>query len=278
MPRRPHGARTIGRTWTYVTPADWRDISAALKEEFPAIRFVHNPSFANIDRDEAESALLRLRPDWKKDRWPWPAENSDHVVVADPQPAWRVDYCDAVEADPDNCSTYGRGWTSVWLEPLGWKPIWGIRSDSAEPDLTNAPALRFIVRRCWFRGDNGSSYDPIFAGRESEIVHLDDASWNGSFLPGEIANRKFLSRARRIFDRFTTNALAWVDRKTHRVMHRVPKGSMERIGFHALEWARVHPGHQLGGENGNRDYLKPIDWEPPTNRTSAEAASKPELS
>ena len=36
--------------------------------------------------------------------------------------------------------------------------------------------------------------------------------------------------------------------------------TMDRVGFHALEWARAHPGHRIGDDIGDRSYIKPIDW------------------
>lgn len=260
MARNPYKQRTIGRTDIFVTPADWRDISASLKEEFPAMRFVHDPSFKNIDREDFERVLHRMRPGWTIPHWNAPREE----VVAEPQPSWRVRYCEAIEADPDGGGAFTRGWTYAWIEPKRWKPIWGIDLFLGEPTLMNTPRrFYFMIRHgdFWLKGSH-ASHDAICAQTDDQIVYLRDSSWNGAYCPGEDAERKFLSRVRRIFDRFTTNALALVDYATGEVISRSKSGSMERVGLHALAWARAHPGHRIGDGRDDRNYFKPIDWEP----------------
>lgn len=258
MRRDVYRQRTVGRTNVYATPADWRDISAALKSAFPAIRFVHEPSFKNIDRDEFERALQRVRPGWTEPRWGEPRE----TVAIEPQPSWQVRYCDTIEPDPDSGRPLYDGNSYTWIEPRHWKPIWGIDLSWRRPTIMNRPqSLYLMIRhgRSWMR-KKGSSYEPICAQADTDIVYLGSCNWNGAYCPGEDAQRRNLWTVRRIFDRFTTNALARVDYETGKVISRDAKGGIERVGFHALEWARAHPGHRIGDDIGDRSYIKPIEW------------------
>lgn len=258
MRRDVYRQRTVGRTNVYVTPADWRDISAALKSAFPAIRFVHAPSFKNIDWDEFKLALQRVRPGWTEPHWSAPRE----IVAIEPQPSWQVRYCDAIEPDPDNGVPLYEGNSYAWIEPKRWKPIWGIDLCFGTPTIMNRPrSLYLMIRHGRFSArKKRASYEPIFAQADADIAYLGDCNWNGAYCPGENAERRNLWRVRRIFDRFTTNALARVDYETGKVISRDERGGIERVGFHALEWVRAHPGHRIGDDTGDRSYIKPIDW------------------
>ena len=82
-------------------------------------------------------------------------------------------------------------------------------------------------------------------------------SWAGGYYPWEDEKIDFLKRARRIFQRITTNKYSIVDWQTLSVIERVQKGGVFWIGRGALDWARAHRNHFLSRE------FKPIDWNPP---------------
>ncbi len=86
---------------------------------------------------------------------------------------------------------------------------------------------------------------------------MDDGRWVGGFYPWQEDRQRFLKRARRIFERVTTNQYSVVDPETLEVERRSFKGDVIRIGAGALAWARAHPRHFLYRS------MKPIDWNPP---------------
>lgn len=261
MPSRSGGTRFIGHQYVYFTPDDWRDVSVALKTKFPAIRFSHCPSFANVDRAEAEQLLRTVRPRWFRPRsldeyYAIPEEDRSGSFVPDRQPNWPIRYTDVIEADPSD------SWTRAWIEPPGWSPVWRIGLSKAEPGLVNPPSLNFHISHSLFINKKAHTRTLRNSHDDREPIRMIEGAWHGSCLPWEDDVRRFLGQVRRIVAKHSTNDYAWVHYERHVVVGYGGLGAMDRIGFHALDWARAHPDHWIGG-NSDRNYMKPRDWEPP---------------
>jgi len=255
MPHRSDGTRFIGHHFTYFTPADWQDVSVALKKKIPGIRFSSNPGFSSIDRKEAFSLVRRELPAWEPHMYPCPYDRAGITsITPEPQPLWRVDYRDVIEAAPDD------RWTMAWIEPSGWAPFWKISVHDGKPYIANRPSLSFTVKHGSFINKKASTDTPRDARFDGTWVRLIDGAWQGSYLPFEDDLRLLLGQFRRIVIKHSTNTFSWVHYATHAVEERSPPGTMERVGFHALEWARAHPDHWIGGSS-DRNYIKPADWE-----------------
>lgn len=260
MPRRPDGTRFIGHQYVFFTPDDWRDVSIALKKKFPAIRFSYSPNFANIDRADAERLLRTVRPRWFPPRsmdeyYAIPVEDRSASFVPERQPNWSVPYTDIIEADRSE------HWTRAWLEPPGWSPVWRIGLSDAKPTIDNPPSLSFHIRHAHFINKKGHTRLPRDSRDDQAPIRMTGGWWEGTYLPWEGDVRRFLGQVRRIVAKHSTNDYAWVHYERHVVVGYGGLGAMDRIGFHALDWARAHPDHWIGG-NSDRNYIKPKDWVP----------------
>ncbi len=244
----PRAYGFIGKQLVLLAPTDLREFSVALRREFPEIRFYVFRRRGEIGRIDSFGP-----PTSPPDATATRIQAVPEEAVQDPLTPTRLVYFDTLA----ECDDWGE--CNVELMPPDWTPNWERSSDGKWLTTNHGswPGFHFLYSKFRSNRRRGVFRTELHAGSDDEEIVMDDGSWAGGFYPWEDDRQRFLKRARRIFERMTTNQYSIVDRDTFVVKDRIFKGSDIRIGAGALAWARAHPRHFLYRS------MKPIDWSPP---------------
>ncbi len=240
--------RFIGKQGILLAPSDLREFSAALRREFPHMFFFVFHERGEIGRTDSFGPVT-APPDATAIR----IEAVPEEIAEDPLTPTRMVFFDSLA----DCDSWGA--CEGAIIPEDWIPKWE-RTSEGRWIITNyldTPRFRMVFPHFLSSSRRGVFRTELHAQADNEQIRLEYGLWAGGYYSWEDEKIKVLKRARRIFERMTTNKYAIVDRNTLAVQERVEKGGIFWIGHGALEWARAHPRHFL------HERYKPVDWNPP---------------
>ena len=202
-------------------PADEDDFSAALRAEFPNIRFVRRDYW---ERRRADGKALPMEP-----------------------PELELKYFNSLSCAEEIYYT-------AWLEPDGWEPEWyeHVLADGPLLDVTgrlwpwiyllrNEPTLQFEFHTSRIFEE---PYPKVLAPELAAplMSYVAGGGISGVYLRDDVEHKRFLGRVWRILNRLTTNRLMLYNMRTRKpVEPREPeKGLDVWAGHHAVAWCRAN--------------------------------------
>jgi hypothetical protein len=226
-------------------PADAASFSDQLKAAFPAIRFVsvdYWQHFVDQQRWEAECREHRRRAKLGLPN----IELRRHMRDPTGEP---LHYWGSL-ADPAERRFY------VWVEPAGWRPVWGPANEDGVRYIENTPRLWFEFRRSQFQHNwpRGVWYNvelPHASRRDCLVLSGPQFTirWNPSEPEAEAFGKKVYNILRKLtaceFKVFEPESRRAYDAKTWRMQKQC------LAGHHALAWSLKR----------RHNYLKCENWE-----------------
>lgn len=236
-----------------MTRADLAEFSDALRAAFPAIRFVPThywKPFVDLKRYQADCREYerRLRLDLPR--------TSARIHMRDPT-GEPLHYLDSL-VDPAESFFY------AWIEPPGWRPVWGPEDHIGVRRIENTPRLWFELTRSAYvakRGNFWRRHDTmpdLLNARET--IQLDGYGFEVRWNPSEPEAEAFGKKVFNILRRLTVSRFVEVDHKDRRAFWRDARNMPWRClaGRHAVAWALERRHNYFKNTGG--PLLKPANY------------------
>ncbi|HEY7610278.1 MAG TPA: hypothetical protein VIF14_13675 [Alphaproteobacteria bacterium] len=248
-------------------PADVAAFSDGLKAAFPAIRFVSLDYWQHfVDQPRWEADCIESR---RREKLGLP-EIELRRHMRDPT-GESLHYWDSL-ADPAETRFY------VWIEPPGWRPVWGPEDDYGLRYIETIPRLRFEFRRCHFQlGWPRGSWDDVepmpTSGRHTLVLQGYQflVRWNPREPEAEAFGKKVYNILRKLtaceFKVFEPDSRRAYDDKTWRMQKQC------LAGRHALAWSLMRRHNYLKCDNW-ANLLKSADYRFRTGDVFTKAESR----